>query len=87
MIAELRDYGIEVDVFDPWVDVAEAEREYNITPIRHPEADAYDGIVLAVAHQEFREMTLSEIRKLGRENHVLYDLKYALPAHQSDLRL
>ena len=87
MIAELRDYGIEVDVFDPWVDVAEAEREYNITPIGHPEANAYDGIVLAVAHQEFREMALSEIRKLGRENHVLYDLKYALPAHQSDLRL
>ena len=87
MIAELRDYGIEVDVFDPWVDVAEAEREYNITPIGHPEPNAYDGIVLAVAHQEFREMALSEIRKLGRENHVLYDLKYALPAHQSDLRL
>jgi UDP-N-acetyl-D-galactosamine dehydrogenase len=87
MIAELRDYGIEVDVFDPWVDVAEAQREYNITPIDHPEANAYDGIVLAVAHQEFREMALSEIRKLGRENHILYDLKYALPAHQSDLRL
>ena len=87
VIAELKDYGINVDVFDPWVDTAEAEHEYGITPIAQPEADAYDGIVLAVAHQEFLEMGLAQMRKLMREEHVLYDLKYVLPADQSDLRL
>jgi UDP-N-acetyl-D-galactosamine dehydrogenase len=87
VIAELQDFGINVDVFDPWVDVVEAEREYGITPITQPEKDAYDGIVLAVSHQEFIDMGVSEIRKLGHDDHVLYDLKYILPADQSDLRL
>lgn len=87
VIAELRDYGIEVDVFDPWVDPAEAEHEYGITPISQPNSNSYDGIILAVAHQEFTKMGLTGIRKLGREDHVLYDLKYVLPADQSDLRL
>jgi len=87
VIAELQDYGIEVDVYDPWVDAAEAEHEYGITPISQPDTGVYDGIVLAVAHQEFAEMGLAEIRNLGREDHVLYDLKYILPADQSDLRL
>lgn len=87
VIAELQEYGIVVDVYDPWVDAAEAEREYGITPIRQPDTGVYDGIVLAVAHQEFTEMGLAEMRKLGREDHVLYDLKYILPADQSDLRL
>lgn len=87
VIAELQDYGIEVDVFDPWVDSGKAEDEYGITPISQPETNAYDGIVLAVAHQEFTEMGLAEMRKLGREHHVIYDLKYILPADQSDLRL
>lgn len=87
VIAELRDYGINVDVFDPWVDTAEAEKEYGITPIVQPQTDAYDGIVLAVAHQEFMNMGLANIRNLGCDDHVLYDLKYVLPADQSDLRL
>ncbi|WP_114961212.1 Vi polysaccharide biosynthesis UDP-N-acetylglucosamine C-6 dehydrogenase TviB [Tritonibacter mobilis] len=87
VIAELQDYGIEVDVFDPWVDVAEAEHEYGITPISQPDTDTYDGIVLAVAHQEFTEMGAAGMRSLGHEDHVLYDLKYVLPADQSDLRL
>lgn len=87
VIAELQEYGIVVDVYDPWVDAAEAEHEYGITPISQPDTGVYDGIVLAVAHQEFTDMGLAEMRKLGREDHVLYDLKYILPADQSDLRL
>ena len=87
VIEELQDFGINVDVFDPWVDVAEAKREYGITPIEQPEKHTYDGIVLAVSHQEFVDMGVSEIRKLGQDDHVLYDLKYVLPADQSDLRL
>lgn len=87
LIAELQDYGISVDVFDPWVDPAEAQHEFGITPIALPEEGAYDGIVLAVAHKEFAAMGAKDIRRLGREDHVIYDLKYILPADQSILRL
>lgn len=87
VIAELEGFGINVDVFDPQVDIAEAVHEYGITPIIQPDTGAYDGIVLAVAHREFMDMSQAEIRKLGREDHVIYDLKYVLPADQSDLRL
>lgn len=87
VIAELQDYGINVDVYDPWVDAAEAEHEYGITLIGQPDTGLYDGIVLAVAHQEFTEMSPAEMRKFGREDHVLYDLKYILSADQSDMRL
>ncbi|MCP1198068.1 Vi polysaccharide biosynthesis UDP-N-acetylglucosamine C-6 dehydrogenase TviB [Notoacmeibacter sp. MSK16QG-6] len=87
VITELRDYGIIVDVHDPWVDVAEAQYEYGITPIAQPQPGAYDGIILAVAHTEFAAVGVQGLRKLGREDHVLYDLKYILPADQSDLRL
>ncbi|WP_348655574.1 Vi polysaccharide biosynthesis UDP-N-acetylglucosamine C-6 dehydrogenase TviB [uncultured Sulfitobacter sp.] len=87
VIAELRDYGIQVDAHDPWVDAEEAEREYGITPITAPDANTYDGIVVAVAHQDFAEMDVASIRKFGCQDHVLYDLKNILPAGQSDLRL
>lgn len=87
LIAELKEYGISVEVFDPWVDTAEAQHEYGITPVVQPEVGGYDGIVLAVAHQEFVAMGAAGIRNLGREDHVIYDLKYILPADQSNLRL
>jgi len=87
VIAELQDYGISVDVFDPWVDKSEAQREYGITPVERPEEAAYDSVVIAVAHEEFSEMGALGMRLLGREVHVLYDLKYVLPAIDSDLRL
>lgn len=87
IIAELQDYGAKVDVFDPWVDATEAEHEYGITPIGQPEAKAYDGVVLAVAHQEFAEMGAAGMRELCRDDHILYDLKYVLPLDESDLRL
>jgi len=87
VIAELQDYGVIVDVYDPWVDVAEAQHEYGIKPINQPEPGAYDGVILAVSHNEFAAMGEDGLRKLGRPDHVLYDLKYILSADQSDLRL
>lgn len=87
IVAELKDYDVQADVFDPWVDVEEAQREYAITPISQPEAATYDAIILAVGHQEFKEMGAAEIRALGKSEHILYDLKYLLPAEESDLRL
>ena len=87
IVNELREYNVEVDVYDPWVDVAEAQHEYGITPVDTPRPGQYDAIVLAVAHRQFAEMGPAAIRALGKSQHVLYDLKYILPADQSDLRL
>lgn len=87
VIAELRDFGVKVDVHDPWINPAEAEAEYGITPVASPEPGTYDATILAVAHQEFREQSAESLRRFGKPDHILYDLKYVLPADQSDLRL
>lgn len=87
IVAELKDYNCDVEIFDPWITVAEAQHEYGITPIGKPETGSYDAIILAVAHQQFREMGAVAIRALGKPNAVLYDLKYVLTANESDLRL
>lgn len=87
IIKELEDYNIQVDVHDPWVSVEEAQHEYGVTPVQHLVAGTYDAVILAVAHQQFKEMGAANIRAVGKPEHVLYDLKYLLPAEASDLRL
>jgi UDP-N-acetyl-D-galactosamine dehydrogenase len=87
IVNELAEYNIDVDVYDPWVDPDEAVHEYGITPIVDPQAGAYDGIILAVSHHQFVELGSDAIRRLGKPEHILYDLKYVLSAQQSDLRL
>lgn len=87
IIHELEEYNIEVDVYDPWVDKAEAEREYNVTPITQPSVSNYDGIILAVAHNEFVNLGVEKIRALGKNEHVLYDLKYVFTKEDTDIRL
>lgn len=87
VVDELRSYGITVDVHDPWADAAEARHEYGLDLFEKPPANAYDGIVLAVAHQDFRTIGATAIRGFGKAEHVLYDLKYILPISDSDLRL
>lgn len=87
IVGELAEFDIQVDVYDPWVAVDEARHEYGITPITEPEINAYDGIVLAVAHNEFRALGAENIRQYGKAKHILYDLKYLLSAEEADLRL
>lgn len=87
IVKELGEYNIQVDVYDPWVDVEEAQHEYGITPVASPAAGAYDGIILGVAHEQFVKMGAEAIRALGKPEHVLYDLKYVLSAEQADIRL
>ncbi|MDR3448858.1 MAG: Vi polysaccharide biosynthesis UDP-N-acetylglucosamine C-6 dehydrogenase TviB [Alphaproteobacteria bacterium] len=87
IVRELADYNVLVDVFDPWVDLAEAQHEYGLDPVAKPSLAAYDAIVLAVAHDSFRDMGAEKIRALGKPAHVLYDLKYLLSPEQADLRL
>ena len=87
MVDELKDYNCVVDVCDPWASADEAHQEYSISLVAKPEAGTYDAIILAVAHHQFKEMGEAAIRQLGAATHVLYDLKYLLPADSSDLRL
>jgi UDP-N-acetyl-D-galactosamine dehydrogenase len=87
IISELQDFGVQVDCYDPWINSAEAEHEYGITPIAAPEAGDYDAMIMAVAHEQFAGMGVEQVRALGKPAHVLYDLKYILPADASDLRL
>ena len=76
-----------VDIYDPWVDKAEAQAEYAIQPLEKPEKDKYDAIILAVPHSEFIAMGSAAIRLFGKPEHVLYDVKYLFPANETDGRL
>ena len=87
VVMELRRYGIKVDVYDPWVNRAEAEREYGIRPISRLRKRPYDVAVLAVGHREFKELGVKAIHGLCRKQHVVYDIKYLFAADQVDGRL
>ena len=87
IINEFENYGSQVDVYDPWVDPQQTLHEYNITPIINPITNHYDAIILAVKHEQFIQMGAEAIRALGKEQHVLYDIKYLLPANLVDGRL
>jgi UDP-N-acetyl-D-galactosamine dehydrogenase len=83
VVAEFKEYSCQVDVFDPWADAAEVKHEYGLNMVEKPGSD-YDAIVLAVAHNEFKEM---DIRAMGRKESVLYDLKGLLDKSIVDERL
>lgn len=87
VVRELTDYGVAVDVHDPWASPEEAHEEYGLDLVSDPSPASYDGILLAVAHDQFRTMGASGIRQWGRDSHILYDLKFVLPAHAVDVRL
>jgi UDP-N-acetyl-D-galactosamine dehydrogenase len=87
VIAELEGFGCRVDVHDPWVDMAEARTEYGLELVEAPEQGAYDGVVLAVAHGQFRQAGAETFRSFARPSHVFYDLKHVFADESSDLRL
>lgn len=88
IVAELEEFGLAVDVHDPWVDVDEADREHGIGVVKAPESGAYDAVVLAVAHREFRELGAHGVRAFRKDDSsVVYDLKSVLPRDIADLRL
>jgi UDP-N-acetyl-D-galactosamine dehydrogenase len=87
VVTELQEYGVRVDIHDPWVDAEEASHEYGLELTPEPAAGVYDGIVLAVAHDVFRERGAEALRQYGREAHVFCDLKSVFARGDSDLRL
>jgi len=87
LIEGFRDFNCNIDVYDPWADKSEALREYGVELIGAPFAEKYDAIVLAVNHDQFKDLTLDQLKSYGKENHVLYDIKYLLSPDQVDGRL
>lgn len=87
LIRSLEKYGATVDAWDPWVDPKIVKHEYGITPIKHPRARAYDAVVLAVCHNEFKKMGARGVKKLMKKKHVLFDIKHAFKARDVDGRL
>ena len=87
MVKALKEYDLDLDIYDPWVDSNEVELEYGIAPVSELSNGKYDAIVLAVAHDQFKEMSPQQFHGLGKINYVLVDLKYVLGKDDSDLRL
>ncbi|CAM3864388.1 Vi polysaccharide biosynthesis UDP-N-acetylglucosamine C-6 dehydrogenase TviB [Rheinheimera salexigens] len=87
IVTELKDYNIEVDILDPWCSSEESEHEYGLALTTEHKQNHYDAIVLAVGHNEFREMGAEKIKALGKAQHIIYDLKYVLPKQAVDIRL
>jgi UDP-N-acetyl-D-galactosamine dehydrogenase len=87
VVAELRDYGVHVDVHDPWVDAADVHKEYGLALVTTPQPEAYDSVILAVAHDSYREAGAAALRSYGRPGHVFCDLKSVFARDESDLRL
>ena len=87
IVKELADYGIDSEVYDPWVNPSEAEHEYGVSPIAEPRDGEYDAIVLAVPHRQFAELGVERIRAFGKPGAVLYDIKHLFRADEVDGRL
>ena len=88
IIETLCGYNCSVDVHDPWVDAAEATHEYGLAPILAPAQGAYDAVVLAVGHEQFRALGGQGVRAYGKpQGSVVYDVKYVLPRDAVDGRL
>ena len=87
IIEELNTYHANIDIYDPWVDAAEAKHEYGLDIIKEPKVGEYDAIILTVGHKQFVDMGVDAIRKLGKPSCILYDVKYVLPKESVDGRL
>ena len=87
VINELKQNDCDLDLYDPWANSEEAQGLYGIKPITNLLTNSYDGILVAVAHNEFKHMGSQAISKLGKKSHILYDLKYLFSKEESDLRL
>ena len=87
MVKALKEYDLDLDIYDPWVDPLDAAKEYGIDPVASLANGKYDAIVLAVAHDQFKQMSIDEFKALAKEKYVLYDLKYILNQLDVDIRL
>ena len=82
---ELKDFGLEVDVYDPWATPNDVKQEYGVTLTSTLNVDGYDGIIVAVAHEQFLELNLNDLKKDNQS--VIFDLKSIFNRELVDMRL
>ncbi len=88
IVKALQGYNTQVDVYDPWIDVVEAQHEYGLQCMTGtPQAGQYAAVVLAVGHSQFIELGETGIKALGQPGAVLFDVKSILPMGAADGRL
>jgi UDP-N-acetyl-D-galactosamine dehydrogenase len=88
IVNALTDYNLQVDVYDPWIDIAEARTEYGLECLQQPPQSAhYDAIIIAVGHRQFISLGEVGIKALGKPGVVLFDVKSILPLGAADGRL
>ena len=87
IVSALKTYSAQVDICDPWVDSGDAQHEYGLSTTAQPQQGVYDAVIVAVGHDQFRELGAEGIRAYGKPESILYDVKYVLPRDAVDGRL
>ena len=87
VIEKLKEFKCNIEVFDPWVNKEQANQQYALDLIEEPSKKKYDSILLAVKHNEFRKMSLKQIKEYTKPNHVIYDVIHLFDASLVDGRL
>ena len=87
IVREFDSYHAQVEIYDPWIDTKEAEHQYSIPFLSDLPSTHYDAIILAVNHNQFKELGADKIHSFGKQNHVLFDVKNVLTKEQADGRL
>ena len=87
IVHELKTYNANIDVYDPWVDISIAKKEYQIDMILELKNNTYDAIIVTVGHNVFKDLGSENIKALGKQNFIIYDTKSLLPRDDVDGRL
>jgi len=87
MISEFKSFHCKVDVYDPKADKREALEEYNIELVDKPAKGKYEAIVFAVAHDEFKQLSIGTVRSYAAKEHLIYDAKLLFEENEVDGRL
>ena len=87
IVHALTGYHAKVEVYDPWMDAQEAQQEYAISTVDVLQDNSYDAIIIAVAHQQFAQLGIEKIRALGKNQHILFDVKHVFSKQEVDARL
>ena len=87
IVDELKTYNANIDVYDPWVDISIAKKEYQIDMILELKNNTYDAIIVTVGHNVFKDLGSENIKALGKQNFIIYDTKSLLPRDDVNGRL
>lgn len=87
LVTKFKNLNCNVDVHDPWVSDGEAQSEYKIKIIKNPNKGKYDVVILAVAHDIFKNLKIDEVKSFGKDNHIIYDVKHIYNSNIVDGRL